>query len=233
MKNNFKLFAVSCLLWSAGIFLGSIPGHAVNQVGLFIGAFVGGICGILLAALMMQKWKVIQKDRFFATIIWGIVFLGTASLFAVTNLNSPVIPLISILFVGLGCVVGNSFASNAQRHKRLYLSLSGFVLIVPTLYFVIGSIVKYNLGFSDSFTLLDWLQRSPAAAQQFNIVSPFVFIGGTMLAILMNVPVSFKLNTQQIISIGHISVSKINIVIAVLSAFLLSMLMLYLLIENV
>lgn len=230
--NNFKLFAVSCLLCGAGIFLGSIPGHAVNQAGLFIGAVVGGVCALMLAALMMLKWKVIQKDRFFSTIIWGVVFFGTATLFAVTNLNSPVIPLISIMFVGLGCVIGNSFESNAQRHKRFYLSVSGFVLIVPTLYFVIGCIVKYNLGFSDSFTLLDWLQRSPAVAQQFNIVSPFVFIGGTMLAILMNVPISLKLNTQQIISIGQISVSKINIVIAVLSAFLLSMLMLYLLVEN-
>ena len=131
MKNNFKLFAVSCLLCGTGMFSGSISGHAVSRSGLFIGAVVGGICGIMLAALMMLKWKVLQKDRFFSTIIWGLVFFGTALLFAVTNLNSPVIPLLSILFVGLGSVVGNSFEPNAQRHKRFYLSISGFVLIVP------------------------------------------------------------------------------------------------------
>src|SRR4030095_9267448 len=139
--------------------------------------------------------NVVHRNSLLSTITWGIIFFGTASLFAVTNLNSPIIPLFSVLFVGLGCVIGNTFKLNKAQNKQFYFSVLGFLLIVPTLYFVIGSILKYNFGLSHSFTLLDSLQHSPATASKFNLISPFIFIGGTILSIVLNIPLRFKANS--------------------------------------
>jgi len=232
MNRNIKLFSGVSLLCGIFTFLGSILGHAINQTTLFIGAGVGGVFGIIFSVLIFLKLKVVHRDSLFSTITWGIIFFGTASLFAVTNLNSPIIPLLSVLLVGLGCVIGNTFKLNKQQTKQFYLSVLGFLLLVPTLYFVVGSFLKYNLGLSHSFTLLDWLEHSPETAQKFNLISPFIFIGGTILSIVLNISLRFKADSGNLISLRYSSLSKINFVISFTGALLLSVLMLYLLLEN-
>lgn len=222
----------ACILCSTFTFLGSILGNAINQTMLFFGAVAGGVSGIILSVLLFLKLKIVHRNSALSTAISGIIFFGMASLFAVTNLNSPIIPLVSVLFVGIGCVIGNTFKLNKQQNKQFYLSLSGFVLIVPTLYFVAGSLLKYNFGLSHSFTLLDRLESSPITAHRFNLISPFIFIGGTMLSIVLNIPFRFKSDPRNIISFTYIGLSKINAVIASAAATLLSVVMLYLLFEN-
>jgi len=232
MNRNIKLFSGVCFLCGIFTFLGSILGHAINKNTLFIGASVGGVVGIILSVLIFLKLKVVHRDSLLSTIIWGIIFFGTASLFAATNLNSPIIPLLSILLVGLGCVIGNTFKLNKQQNKQFYFSVLGFLLIVPTLYFVTGSLLKYNLGLSHSFSLLDWLQSSPVRAQEFNFISPVLFIGGTILSIILNIPLRFKADSGNLFSFRYSGLSKINVIIAVMGIMLLSVLTLYLLLEN-
>jgi hypothetical protein len=230
--NNIKLFSGVCFLCSIFTFLGSILGRAINQTALFIGAGAGGVLGIILSVLIFQRLKIIHRDSLLSTITWGIIFFGTASLFAVTNLNSPVIPLLCVLFVGLGCVIGNTFKISKHQNKQFYFSALGFLLIVPTLYFVTGSLLKYNLGLLHSFTLLDWLEHSPSTAEKFNFISPFIFIGGTILSILLNMPVRFRVKSRNLISFSYVGLSKMNLIIAFISALLLSVLMVYLVLEN-
>jgi hypothetical protein len=80
--------------------------------------------------------------------------------------------------------------------------------------------------------LLDWLQNSPATAQKFNLISPVIFLGGTALATVLNLPLRFKAHPGHFISFSYSRLSKINVVVACVGALLLSVLMLYLLLEN-
>jgi len=233
MKNNLKLFVGGCFLCGVFTFLGSVVGNAISQNALFVGAIVGGVLGVVVLALIFVKLKVVHRNSMIPTITWGAMCFGTASLFAVTNLDTPVIPLLSILLIGLGCVIGNSFQLKKQQNKRFYTSVISFLLIIPTLYFVIGCVLKYEMGLSNSFTLLDWLVSSPSTAQIFNWVSPFVFIGGTAVSILLNLSVKFKPKSENLTLFSYIShLSKLNLVIAITGTLLLSILALYLLMEN-
>ena len=233
MKNNLKLFVGGCFLCSVFTFLGSVIGSAISQNTLFAGAIVGGVLGVVVMTLIFVKLKVVSRNSIIPTITWGTMGFGAASLFAVTNLNTPVIPLLSVPLIGLGCVIGNAFQLKKQQNERFYTSIISFWLIIPTLYFVVGCVVKYEMGFSHSFTLLDWLVSSPSNAQIFNLASPFVFIGGTVVSILLNISVAFKRNAENLNlfnSIAHLS--KFNLAIAITGMLLLFILMLYLVMEN-
>ena len=233
MKNNLKLFVGGCFLCGIFTFLGSVIGNGISQKGLFAGAIVGGVLGVFVLTFIFAKLKVVHRKSIIPTITWGTMAFGTASLFAVTNLNTPVIPLLSVVLVGLGCVIGSAFQLNKQPNKRFYTSIISFLLIIPTLYFVIGCVLKYEMGFSNSFTLLDWLVSSPSNAQIFNLVSPFVFIGGTVISIFLNISVAFKRNSETLPLFNYLAhLSKFNLVIAITGTLLLSILMLYLAVEN-
>ena len=233
MKNNLKLFAGGCFLSGIFAFLGSVAGNAFGQNGLFTGAIIGGVLGVVVLTFIFFKLKIVHRNSILPTITWGAMCFGTASLFAVTNLNTPVIPLLSILLIGLGCVIGNSFQLHKQQNRQFYISVISFLLIIPTFYFVIGCMLKYEMGLSKSFTLLSWLVRSPSTAQIFNLVSPVVFIGGTVSAIFLNLPLRFKPNSKNLILFSYTShLSKLNLVSSITGALLLFILMLYVLIEN-
>jgi hypothetical protein len=233
MKNNLIVFVVVNLVCGIGTFLGSTFGHAFSQAGVFIGAIIGGITGILLCILWFVKRKLIDASQLLSTTIWGLLFFGMAALFAATNLNTPLIPLLSLSFAGLGCVAGRTYKLSKGQYKHFYFALSGFLMMLPTLYFVTGSLVKYSLGFSHSFTLLDVLEHMPAATHYFNLISPFIFLGGTLLCIAMNAPVRFvtekgKLFPLQYGAGGH----KLNLIMALVGCLLVLTLMIYILLEN-
>src|SRR3954453_8246731 len=109
MKNNIIVFVGVNFVCGITTFLGSIFGHAFNQTGVFTGAIIGGTTGVILGTLLLVERKLIETSQFLSTTIWGLMFFGMAVLFAVTNLNSPIIPLISLSFVGLGCIAGKSY----------------------------------------------------------------------------------------------------------------------------
>lgn len=234
MKNNLIIFAGVNFVCGIAAFLGSIFGHAFSQAGVFIGAIIGGTTGIVLCTLFFVKRKMISAHQFFPAAIWSLIFFGAAVLFAVTNLNSPIIPLISLSFAGLGCIAGKSYRLSKGQYKPFYFSLAGFLLMLPALYFVIGSLIKYNLGFSHSFTLLDLLEDSPAAFHYFNVISPFVFIGGTLLCIALNAPLKFTTETGKSFPLRYVSGwPKLNLIVALAGSLLILTLATYLLLENV
>lgn len=234
MKNNFKIFLGESFFCGAFTFLGSILGNAFNQNALFAGAIMGGCSGVILSTYILARRGVINNNSLIPVIAWGIVSFGTATLFSVTNLNSPIIPLLSVLLVGLGCIMGNSFKLTKGNYIQFYISLISFLLIIPALYFVIGSIVKYNVGFSQSFTLLDWMNRPSSGAQVFNKLSPLVFLGGPILAIILNLFFTLKKRVRDIFLLrSYRSLSVANLTVTITSISLLFTITLYLFLENI
>ena len=232
MKKTIQFFLTETFSCGICTFIGSIIGNAFNQSGLFTGAIAGGVIGIILSSYLLLKMKIIVSSEILPIITWGVLFFLSASLFAVTNLNSPVIPLLSLLFVGIGGIIGKSYKFNKGQNKDFYHALAGYILILPTLYFVVGSIIKYNLGFSSSFTLLELLQNSSSMTQVFALTSPFIFFGGCLLCIFLNIPIKFKSRPKIYLTVSFLSTSLVNLFISLTSILLLIMIGLYLAVEN-
>ena len=234
MKNNVKIFLGESIFCGIFTFLGSILGHAFNQNALFTGAIIGGCSGVILSTFILARHGVINNNNLIPVMAWGIVSFGTASLFSVTNLNSPIIPLLSVLLVGFGCIMGNSFRLIKGHYIQFYFSLIGFLLIIPALYFVMGSIVKYNVGYSQSFTMLDWLNSPSPGAQVFKKLSPLVFLGGPILSIILNVLFTSKKGVGDgLLLRSYTGLSVANLTVTITSISLLFMLTLYLFLENI
>jgi hypothetical protein len=136
--------------------------------------------------------------------------------------------------VGIGCVFGNTYKVRKDEYRQKRFALIGWLSILPALYFVTGSIVKYELGFTSSFTLLDWLQATPTRHQYFNFVSPIVFLGGISLCLFLNGSLFIKANLVSpsrinLYARGH----KLNLLLTLTSGLLLATLLLYILAENI
>ena len=233
MKNKFIVFVGVSFFCGILTFLGSTLGHAFSQAGVFTGAIIGGIIGIVSSVMLFVKRKLIDTNQLLPVIICGLLFFGVAILFAFTNLNTPIIPLISLSFAGLRCIAGKSFQLSKGQKKLFYHFIGGFVAMLPTLYFVTGSIIKYNLGFSHSFSLLDVLEHSPGTFRSFNVISPFVFIGGTLLCIIMNAPVRFTTGPSKLFSLHYNARwSKLNLLLSLVGCLLVLSLIIYSLLEN-
>ncbi len=100
-----KLFVLSCGLAGLLAALGSMAGHAVGQ--LFAGGIVGGLLGSTAAAHSASRRGWIEREQFLPTAIGGgLGFLAAAAL-AVTNLHTPVIPILSTALVGIGAIAGS------------------------------------------------------------------------------------------------------------------------------
>jgi hypothetical protein len=233
MKNNLIVFVGVSFFCGITTFLGSVLGHAFSQAGLFTGAIIGGIVGIVSSSMLLVKRNLIDANQLLPVITSGLLFFGVAILFALTNLNTPVIPLVSLSFVGLGCIAGKSFQFAGRQKKLFYHFLAGLVAMLPTFYFVTGSVVKYNLGFSKSFSLLNILEHSPDTFRSFNVISPFVFIGGTLLCIALNAPVRFTTEPGRLFSLHYNQGwPKLNLLISLVGCSLILSLTIYVLLEN-
>jgi hypothetical protein len=232
MKKNLLVFISETFGCGLFTFLGSLLGHAFGQTGLFIGAFIGGIAGIALATVVLSKVGLIIRPHLKQTTAFGTATFIIAAGVAVTNLSTPIVPLISLLLVGAGCVIGNTYCAQEENRKVHRFTLIGLISILPVLYFVIGSIIKYNLGFHHSFTLLDWVQARPTRFHYFNIISPFIFIGGILLCLFLNASVVLRYRFRTLTGNESARLQKGHLLLVVLSAVLFMTLLLYLLVEN-
>jgi peptidoglycan/LPS O-acetylase OafA/YrhL len=105
-RKNLVLAALVSSLAGAATFLGSVVGHFFGTAGVFTGAIIGGIVGVVAATRIALKRGIIAPKRFWGATIGGILGLILAAEIATRNLSTPVIPLASILLIGLGAVFG-------------------------------------------------------------------------------------------------------------------------------
>jgi len=111
----------------------------------------------------------------------------------------------------------------------------GLVLILAPLYFVSASLLKYGLGIGFMFDPLEAFLSISGRRVVFNVVSPFVFLGGLCLALTLNTYAVARLNVRRedgtIVSTVRLRLS--NIAVAVVSILLLATLLGYVFLENV
>ena len=105
-RKSFLLFLFVCLLGGIGTFLGSVLGNAFGKTGLYTGAIIGGIVGVAVATKLAVRRKILGPKRYWPATVGGVLGLLLAAIIATNNMSTPVVPLASILLIGLGAVFG-------------------------------------------------------------------------------------------------------------------------------
>ena len=116
------------------------------------------------------------------------------------------------------------------------LAVFGLVLLLSPLYFVTASLLKYGLGIGFLFDPLEAFLSVAGRRVVFNVVSPFVFLGGLSLALALNIYALTRWNVSRedrtIVSTVRIKLGLWNIAVAAISALLLVTLVGYAFLEN-
>jgi hypothetical protein len=116
------------------------------------------------------------------------------------------------------------------------LAVIGSVFLLAPLYFVSASILKYGLGIGFLFDPLEAFLSVAERRVVFNVVSPFVFLGGLSLALVLNTYAIARVNVSReegpIVSTFRLKLKSFNIAVAVISILLLSTLLGYVFLEN-
>jgi hypothetical protein len=113
-RKSLLLFVLTCFLGGVGTFIGSILGHALGKSALFAGAIIGGIVGVVAATMIARSRGILGIKRFWPATIGGILGLILAAIIATNHLDTPVVPLGSILLIGLGAVFGAASRKKAD-----------------------------------------------------------------------------------------------------------------------
>ena len=105
MKPILVLTAVWALA-GLGAVIGSILGNAAGRPGLFAGAIVGGILGVGAAVVAVTKLQWLAPEDRRGALAGGIIGFAVAAPIAVTNLHTPVTPVLISGLAGVGLLLG-------------------------------------------------------------------------------------------------------------------------------
>jgi len=98
-----------------GAVTGSILGSAAGKVGLFTRAVFGGLAGVGGAVFGLTKFQWLPPEDRRSALVGGIIGFAVAAPIAVTNLHTPVIPVLISALAGLGLLVGVGVARRLRR----------------------------------------------------------------------------------------------------------------------
>ena len=115
---DFYLFLLVCALTGFLIFAGSVLGNSMGRTGLFAGAIVGGFAGVGLAVWLSSRLGLLSKGNLLTPFIYGSLGFIVAAIIAVNTLFTPIIPLLSLLLIGVGTLLGKAIGQRrAERGK--------------------------------------------------------------------------------------------------------------------
>jgi hypothetical protein len=100
------VFLAGWALAGVGAVIGSILGSAAGKPGLFTGAVVGGVLGVAVAVGAVTKLHWLSPEDRRSALAGGILGFGVAAPIAVTNLHTPVVPLLICGLAGVGLLLG-------------------------------------------------------------------------------------------------------------------------------
>ena len=118
-------------------------------------------------------------------------------------------------------------------------ALIGLLLIAPAAFFISLALSKYLIGIDYFFDVFDSFIASPSHPERFqifNIVSPIVFLGGSFLALILNVVavtgLKFKKENSNLVTSLPIKGNFWNLAVVTISFLILSILVGYAIGEN-
>jgi hypothetical protein len=120
--------------------------------------------------------------------------------------------------------------------SQALLAILGLGLSAPALFFITASLLKYDFGVSQPFTLIENMLATPEQAHLFNIISPIVFVGGLLMGVIVNLYPQLEMQLRRdqgrLVATITAEVKPINLVIVILGCLLLATLFGYVALEN-
>ena len=90
--------------------VGSAIGAAISHRGPFVGGFLGGLLGSCAAAWLAGRLRWIPTAAIKGTGLGTLLGFVLAATIAINTLRSPVGPVLSTLFIGIGGLIGRRLA---------------------------------------------------------------------------------------------------------------------------
>ena len=234
---EFKIFAIINVTFSlAAIFL-SILGHIIGQGNLIPFVMVGGTLGILTGSYFLLKKSLIKKENVITVTICSLITFGLASLIAIFNFDKPSLMFISFLLIGFVSAFSNWFFQKYKYISGSWINgLLGLILILPSFYFIVSSILKFKFRIDGPFRVIEGLLRHPNGQANLNAISPFIFGGGLALAFFINTLAQIQLiKSEGSFLKCRLTWKKfipLNLTVMMMSCSLGSVILTYLMLEN-
>ena len=111
----FRAFLAAWALAGLGAVIGSIFGNAAGERGLFAGAVLGGLLGVAAAVTGLAKVQWLLPEDRRGAFIGGTVGFAVAAPIAVTNLHTPITPVLICGLAGVGLLLGVGVARGWRR----------------------------------------------------------------------------------------------------------------------
>ena len=109
------VFLAAWALAGLGAVLGSVIGRAAGKPGLLAGAVVGGFLGVGVAVVVLTRLRWLSSTDRRGALVGGIVGFAVAAPIAVTNLHTPVTPVLICALAGVGLLLGVGVARGWRR----------------------------------------------------------------------------------------------------------------------
>ena len=234
---DFKFFSIISFTIGILIILFSLLGHFTRPGNLIPYSMVGGSIGILIGTYFLYRKSFIKGENVIGVAICSFIAFGLTSLIAIFNLDKPFLILSSFLLIGFTTVLSNRYF---QKYKNISNSLKygilGIILILPTLYFIISSILKFRFGINTPYNFIDGLLQHTNGQANLNAISPFIFGGGLASAFIINLFAQIKLmksKTSMVkFKLAWTILLPLNLTVMLLSCSLGSIILTYLMFEN-
>ncbi len=111
----------SWVLAGLGAAVGSILGNAFGRVGLFAGAVVGGGLAIAGSVTLLAKLRWLPPGTRRGAMAGGLLGFLIAVPIAVSNLHTPITPIVSCALVGAGVLLGAGVVSGRAKASVITL----------------------------------------------------------------------------------------------------------------
>ena len=95
--------------------IGSVVGHGAGKTGLFAGAVAGGVLGVGAVVVLLAKLQWLSPGDRRGAVVGGVVGFAVAAPIAVSNLQTPITPVLACALAGVGLLLGVRVARGWQR----------------------------------------------------------------------------------------------------------------------
>jgi hypothetical protein len=115
MIRAFPTLLLCWLVTGAAAVIGSILGNAAGPQGLKIGAVAGGVAGLLAATLVARKLSWVPREETRGAFLGGLAGFAIAVPITLSNMGTPLIPVLSCGLAGVGALLGAGMARGWSR----------------------------------------------------------------------------------------------------------------------
>ena len=113
------LYLEACLICGLLIVGFSVIGHKLLKPnGIFIGAIVGGLLGIILAARIAIYFSLANKSAFRSIIFYSLLGFILAIKICFYNFNNPIIVVLSTGLIGFGALLGDFLKRKSESQVK-------------------------------------------------------------------------------------------------------------------